>query len=265
MRWLLPLLILAGFYPWIRAWLAVKKTSLAHALAWTCLAWLSWTVAEVARLQGPLPELLPIRYLALCLTACAGVAVLGARRPHVGAWNFVVAGLLAVLALPLLENLALGSRPIGPVRIGFLAATLLVVFGNYAATCLWPAALLAGLGCGGEMWLLLAGDDTPWAVTLGFPLAIGLVPWVGWVFWVLRRQPATELDRRWLDFRDRFGTLWSLRIREQFNHAAEHAGWPVILTWSGISPRKVDPSRNWDEGEILADFQALIKRFAVVE
>ena len=46
--------------------------------------------------------------------------------PHVAAWNFVIVGLLAVMVLPLLENLLLGSRPIGPVRIGFLAVTLLV-------------------------------------------------------------------------------------------------------------------------------------------
>jgi hypothetical protein len=40
-----------------------------------------------------------LRYLALCLTGCVGVAVLGARRPGVGAWDFVLLGLLAVLLL----------------------------------------------------------------------------------------------------------------------------------------------------------------------
>jgi hypothetical protein len=261
MHLLVMLLILTGFYPWMKGWRNVKKSSLSHALAWTCLAWLSW-----AAVMGPLPlsmvhSPLSIRYLALCLTACAGVAVLGARRPHVGAWNFVVAGLLMVLALPLLENLVLGSRPIGPVRIGFLAVTLLVVLGNYLATSFGPAAILACLGCTGEMWVLLAGDDVPQGVTIGSNALVAMVPWVGWVCWNWRRQPPSELERRWLDFRDRFGTMWSLRIREQFNNAAEHAGWPVVLTWNGSAPRTLEIQENKADTDMVAGFRSLIRRF----
>ena len=53
---------------------------------WAGGAWAAWVATTWA--PGPLAT-----YLALCLSACAGVAVLGARRPGVTAWNFVVAGL----------------------------------------------------------------------------------------------------------------------------------------------------------------------------
>lgn len=259
MRWLLlMLLILAGIYPWLKGWLALQKTSLVHALSWTMAAWLCWAAAAAD------PENIggAIHFLALCLTACAGVAVLGARRPHVAAWNFVVAGLLAVMALPLLENLVLGSRPIGAVRVGFLTATLLVVLGNFVPTCFAPAALLGVLGCAGQMAALLAGDDVPEIVTLGSYLAIALVPWVGWACWVCRRQPHSELERRWLNFRNSFGAMWSLRVREQFNHAAEHAGWPMALTWGGAEAKHAAGQFGGVDAEMTAGFQALIKRFA---
>jgi hypothetical protein len=257
MRWLLLLLMLAGVYPWIKGWLAVKNSSLAHALAWTVAAWLCWAGAFIN-----VDEAGAMRYLSLCLTACAGVAVLGARRPHVAAWNFVVAGLLAVMALPLLENLVLGSRPIGAVRIIFLGATLLVVLVNFVPTSFGPAAILALLGCAAQMWALLAGDDFPVAVILGSHLAMALVPWIGWMCWMLRRRPRTELERRWLGFRDCFGAMWGLRVREQFNHAAEHAAWPVTLTWHGIAAKTVEGPSTANEAEMAADFQALIKRFS---
>src|SRR5205814_8699122 len=84
-----------------------------------------------------------VRYLALSLTGCAGVAVLGARRPGVGAWNFVLFGLLAVALLPLAECLITGGELhlAGP-RTLFLASTLAVPFCNYLPTRLGPAAVL---------------------------------------------------------------------------------------------------------------------------
>src|ERR1700756_5554100 len=91
-------LLLSGFYPLYRAWRGAAGTTLRHSVVWAFLAWGGWCAA--ALLDGS-PAL---GYLALCLTACAGVAVLGARRPGVGAWDFVVLGLLAVLLLPLAES-----------------------------------------------------------------------------------------------------------------------------------------------------------------
>ena len=71
-----------------------------------------------------------------------------------------------------------------------------------------------------------------------------------------------EFDREWLLFRDRFGLLWSQRVREQFNQAARHAGWPVYLRWSGLrrTAREVPLSRS-DQEAIVETLRAMLKRF----
>src|SRR4051794_18939988 len=95
----LGLVMASAGYPLSRAWLANRTTTLRPALAWTALALVTWVWA----LLDPEPPALP--YLALCLSGCAGVAVLGARRPGAAAWNFVVAGLLVVFLLPVATGL----------------------------------------------------------------------------------------------------------------------------------------------------------------
>src|SRR5688572_7693858 len=95
-------LTLAGLVPFWIAWRANRATSLAPAVGWAALAWLGWGGAlAFGRWQTGFVE---ERYVALCLTGAAGVAVLGARRPYAGAWNFVVLGLIGVLLLPLAES-----------------------------------------------------------------------------------------------------------------------------------------------------------------
>src|SRR5260370_314993 len=71
-------------------------------------------------------DMQPGRYCAVCLTGCAGVAVLGARRPHVLAWNFVVLGLFTVMVLPLMETQIIGTHPVDGLRIFFMAGTIAV-------------------------------------------------------------------------------------------------------------------------------------------
>src|SRR5262249_47999927 len=111
--WSLVVVVLAGI-PLARAWWANRDTALSHAMVWFTLAWLAWIWnAAIGDLSA--------RYLSLCLTACAGVAVLGARRPGVVAWNVVVVGLLAVLVIPLGQDyLAGNSWLLGPIWRTFL-------------------------------------------------------------------------------------------------------------------------------------------------
>ena len=79
--------ILIAISGWVllNAWLANRRTTLRHALCWTVAAWAAWaaTVAADAAAVPANPD--SLRYVALSLTGCAGVAVLGARRPGVGA------------------------------------------------------------------------------------------------------------------------------------------------------------------------------------
>src|SRR5205823_10283463 len=138
------LLLLTAAFPLGRALAANRRTALVHALAWAWLAWLAWlAVAWVEDGEA-------VRYTALCLTGCAGVAVLGARRPGVGAWNLVVAGLLVVLLRPLWEGL--GNFGLRDAHALFLALTLVVPVLNYLPTRLAPAALALGLGCTAVLW-----------------------------------------------------------------------------------------------------------------
>jgi hypothetical protein len=62
-----------------------------------------------------------------------------------------------------------------------------------------------------------------------------------------------------LDFRNRFGGLWALRVRDQFNRAAANAGWPVALRWGGLR------SVGYDDDAPLKGLRALLKRFGPEE
>lgn len=198
-------------------------------------------------------------YLALCLTGCAGVAVLGARRPGVDAWNFVLLGLLAVMLLPLAENLLAPAASLDGLRVLFLAATLAVGVLNYLPTRMAAAALLVA-GAEALQLLLLTGQIDPRPVVSWLPAA--LAPWAALAGWRWRCLPLSEFDSIWLDFRDRFGFLWSQRIREQFNRSAANAGWPVILRWQGL---RLVPGTSLPEPAVQAvmvtTLRALLKRF----
>jgi hypothetical protein len=251
------LLLLIGTYPCWRAWRANRATSLTHALAWAGAAWLAWLVALAV------PET-AARYVALALTGSAGVGVLGARRPGVAAWNFVVLGLLAVLLLWLAEGRALGGDvQLGAVRLTFLAGTLLVGVLNYLPTRLGPAALALAAGCFLEVGLLAypaafgpSLRDRPVGALL-----ILSAPWVALLS--VRRRPAdgAVADLVWLDFRDRFGVVWGLRVREQFNRAAANAGLQAELDWSGL--RETADAET--SAAALTLLRALLKRFGPPE
>jgi hypothetical protein len=244
------LFLLGGVYPLFRAWRANHDTTLGHALAWLSCAWLVWTVAAFAVSPfAPRKEV----YLALCLTGCAGVAVLGARRPGVGAWNAVVAGLLLVLLRPLLEGMG-DLRP-NSVHLAFLGATLAIGLLNYLPTRFFLTALAGGLVCAVELGRL-GGASFGFLDHWGWPL-LAAAPWLGLAS-AWRRIPEREFDRIWLGFRDRFGFVWAQRLRDQFNRASSNAGWPTVLAWSGV---RLTQGHSEVPPEALAALQALLKRF----
>src|SRR5277367_2109438 len=137
------MLLVTAAYPLWRAWRANRRTPLEHAVLWAVAAWLTWLLAFIPGGDGTLE-----RYVALSLSGCAGVAVLGARRPHVGAWNFVVVSLLAVLLLPVAQGW--GRPALSPPYLGFLGATVAFGMLNYLPTRLLPAVLLFGTGAAAE-------------------------------------------------------------------------------------------------------------------
>ena len=262
MIWLTGLLYLTGFVPLLLAWRANRQTSLCHALAWGLAAWgMAGLVVVLAGLR--LHELLaPARYLTLCLIGCAGVAVLGARRPGVVAWNFVVLGLLAVFLLWLAEGfLASGVIELGVVRGIFLSATLAVSILNYLPTRLGLAAIILAGAVAVEMTQLIQGRASEPALVPPVTALLALVPWAGYL--MLRRPEANpvSVDALWRSFRDRYGFFWAQRLREQFNRSAANQGWSVELGWNGLRPHGPHP----EEPVLLETLQALMKRFGVAE
>src|SRR6202011_1756796 len=151
MHWINCLMYLSSVFPLTLAWWCNRRTSLVHALSWALAAWSCWCVfflLDDSRAQDA------GRYLAMCLTACTGIAVLGARRPIVGAWNLVLIGLLAVLLLPLGEHSVLGTGLLDPLRLVFVAGTLSVGVLNYLPTRLALPMLVVGLVSTAELFVL---------------------------------------------------------------------------------------------------------------
>jgi hypothetical protein len=254
MHWAWGLFLLTGFYPLTRAWRANRRTALGHAAGWALAAWAAWTAAAWLAALAPGRDGGLTVYLALCLTGCAGVAVLGARRPGAGAWNFVVAALLAVLLLPVARGLGVPRPEVW--HLAFLGVTLGVGLVNYLPTRLGLAALFAAAGCGVEVARLVAVG--PAGEFAGRAL-LGLAPWVGWLVVTGAPAPASEFDRLWMAYRDRFGLVWGQRMREQFNRAAANAGWPVVLGWRGL--RAEGAGTPPGAAQAVATLQAVLKRF----
>jgi hypothetical protein len=260
MNLLAALLLLTDLYPLAKALRANRSTTLRQPLLWALAAWAAWTGVAWSRLFHPGQEERLACYGALCLTGCAGVAVLGARRPGVAAWNFVVGGLLAVLLLPILNGL--GELRLEPAHELFLGATLLVPLLNYLPTRLGPGVFLAAAGCGLEMVRLIEPASPVWLRFAGMGL-LALGPWAGWASLGRHAVSGTEFDRLWLAYRDRFGFVWGQRMREQFNRAATHAGWPVVLRWRGLQP--ASPGTVANPAALLALLRAVLKRFGPEE
>ncbi len=250
-------LLLSGAYPLAQALRANRRTTLRQPLWWTLAAWAAWTGLAWSRVPGLGHEEQLAPYAALCLTGCAGIAVLGARRPGVAAWNFVVVGLLAVLLLPVLNGM--GELRLETAQVLFLGATLAVPLLNYLPTRLGPAVILVAVGCGMELARLIGATLPAGLGSVGLAL-LGLAPWIAWAGLRRRVASATAFDRLWLAYRDRFGFVWGQRMREQFNRAAAHAGWPVVLRWHGLHVVAADAAL--DPAALLATLRAVLKRFA---
>jgi hypothetical protein len=260
MQLLAAILLLTAAYPLAIAGIRNRFSTLRYALFWAGASWFTWMVVAGCGAIWPIWAGSFGRYLALCLTGCTGVAVLGARRPGACAWNFVILGLLAVLLLPVAEGF--GTLQLNWVYLAFLGATLIVGLVNYLPTARAPAALSLAIACGIEVAGLVRSDVPGWLTSLGHCL-IGLSPWLALAVDWWKGTVATEFDRTWLSFRDQYGVVWAQRAREQFNRAAASAGWPVRLTWQGLQSAGVGSAP--DSEDLLQTLRALLKRFALTD
>jgi hypothetical protein len=260
------LIMLTAAYPLWRAWRANRRTSLIQAVHWAIIACAAWELLFALGGNASGPALAAGSYVALALTGCAAIAVLGARRPGFTAWNFVVVALLAVDLLPLARGFLAGkATEVDLVHLICVGGTIAVGILNYLPTRMAPPALLLLIGGA----LVFAAMSMPSAsdrqrqqlLHIGW-LAVACVPWVA--YWSARSEPRapSEFDRNWLAFRNRFGLVWSQRLREQFNRSAFHAGWPVVLRWQGLRVRRGAALPDGDiQDNLIATLHALMKRF----
>jgi hypothetical protein len=247
MNVLVGLVLMSAGVPLLVAWLSNAGKTLRHAIVWALLAWMAWLGALY------FPGILT-SYAALSLTGCSGIAVLGARRPGVMAWDFIVASLLVVLWLAWAEGLLVGVElKLGTFRMVFLGILLAMTLVNYLPTRMrWGVILLAGAVIVEflHLWNNERQNDH-WHFIL-----VGASPWAAWMGWRVLPGGENELDQNWKRFRDRYGVVWAQRLREQFNRAAANAKWPCVLGWRGLDFQGHDVPGEW-----LDALVALQKRF----
>jgi hypothetical protein len=175
------------------------------------------------------------------------------------AWNFVVLGLFVVMMLPLLERRIIGTQSFDAMRVVFMLSTFVVGVFNYLPTRLAPAALALLLARAGELVLRSWHGTLPGqAGTVLFDFLLAAVPWLAWLCLARSNAHRLAFDRLWLDFRDRWGFVWAQRVREQFDHAARNAGWPIHLGWQGLVEEGPPP---FDHEKYLETLRKVLQRF----
>ena len=188
-----------------RLWFDNRHTSLAHAILWATLAWITWILTLPLEPVGSNAG--PYIYLALALTGCAGIAVFGARRPGVTMWNAVVLALLLVELLPWGEALV-GQKEfrVDGLRLATLAGALFIGVANYLPTRAFAAPcssdwVAAASGCGSGRLMRASIKRSTFLVGARWPLLqddfanpLDLAASIG-----------KQFDRDWLRFRERFG------------------------------------------------------------
>ena len=253
------------------AWAAARGTALRPALVWAALAVGLSVIAQLVALAEPLAggRLMTGRltYLAVLALLAALVSVLNARKPGGRIWAGLMVLLIVVFLIPWLEEAGRMRRAQGLAQLRFdspwtLFYGLLVIVGvtNYlptrfgaGAACLTLVFTLEYLGLtridwlperrGGRVGVGIVGDRS---VVLG------------------RARGAARVSRAhgfqglWLWFRDHWGVVWALRVRERFNREAELAGWPVRLTWFGLEP--LTPLANGGELAVPAGADTMLRR-----
>jgi hypothetical protein len=251
----------------VRFWKANRHTSLTHAIVWAGLAWIAWILS--VPLEPPGNNVGVCIYVALALTGCASIAILGARRPGVTMWNAVVAALLLMELSPWGEA-AIQQKDIrlDGLRLAILAGAIAIGVMNYLPTRAGLGALLIGFGCTCEWMRFMNADGgihEKWDWIGRFTLAAA----PGTVMLcrkLMHQQETGEFDRCWIGFRERFGVVWGQRLREQFNQAVRHANWQVLLAWQGLRSRS--GAEQPTQEEKVAMFQTLnaaMKRFGGAE
>jgi hypothetical protein len=252
----------------------VRGSTAVPAACWAVVAAGALTAEMGGRAAGGLTDpatAAAVRLVVTALGVCPAMALLGAKRPQHGVWQFIVAALAVVIALPALSALLVrpGTLPdVGSLWRWFLLALLAVGWMNFIATRRAVAATLIVAGQG-----LLAREFAPFGVASGGAVAdaAGAVAIAAGAMLaaaqsaVASRRSAGDgawIDSPFLALRETLGAAWALRIAERFNAVAANRGWPCRLGFAGLEPPAA--AGPW---RAAADrtFRALARRFATAD
>jgi hypothetical protein len=231
------LLPLAAFYWWATGRGRLNDTTLVAPIRWGFIAFLALGYSAASRFGGS-PYL---AYVIAVLMIAPTLALLGAKRPQNGAWQFIVLTLVGVLLLPVMQGLAFGDpRPhVHALFRWLIAAHIVVGVVNYLPT------MFAGPACCfGAAQACAARDLLPFPLgntnLSDVALLLFCAALIGVRILAFRRaKNGVGLHRLWFDFRDAYGLVWGLRIAERLNAVAVKQGWPVEFGWSAIRLRRL--------------------------
>ncbi len=265
-------------------WLVRGSTAVPAAM-WAVAAAMSLTLEMAVRARGGLLDpatAAAARLVTVALAVCPTMSLLGAKRPQHGVWQFIVASLGVVLAMPALSATLVrpGTQPdVHMLERGFLALLLLVGWMNFIGTRHAVAATLVTCGqavlARGFLPLVpgaLADAPLPLVEAVATAaIAAGAVIAAGQSAAASRRSrpvaagaagaalPA-RVARAFDALRETLGAAWTLRIAERFNMVAEERGWPCRLHFRGLEVGGDPADTAWHRDAVRA-LRALLLRF----
>ncbi len=253
-----------------------RGTTAVPAAAWAAAAGLSVAAEMGGRAAGVLVDPAAAEGVRLAVTAlglCPAMSLLGAKRPQHGVWQFIVAALAAMLALPA-ATAALTRPGAVPDVLGlqrwFMVLLVLVGWMNFAGTRHGVAALLVAAGQALLMRPFLpfmaSAAESPWVdcvatllVAAGSLFAAGLSAFRP-VTAGCREGSVLGIDGPFLALRETLGAAWTLRIAERFNATAQARGWPCRLRFAGLDAGGDPHDAGWHRDAIRC-LRALLLRF----
>jgi hypothetical protein len=264
-----------------------RGSTAVPAAAWAVAAALAGAAEMAARAAGWLADpaaIAAVRLAVAALSLCPTMSLLGAKRPQHGVWQFIVASLACVLALPAASAMLVrpGFLPdVHPLQRWFMPLLVVVGWMNFAATRHGLAAFVVASG----QMLLLAGF-LPWrdpgvagaeardavgALAIAVGAVIAVVQSAIWPVGGRSRsgdgiaRPSAVLEAEitapFLAIRETLGAAWTLRIAERFNTVAATRGWPCRLSFAGLEAGGDPGDPSWHRDARRAA-RALLVRFA---
>ena len=264
-----------------------RGTTAVPAAWWACGAAVAFAVESAVRASGGLVDpasQASARLAVVAVSLCPIMSLLGAKRPQHGVWQFIVASLAGIVALPAASAALVrpGSPPdVHALQRWFMLALVLVAAMNFAATRHGVAAVMVAVG-----QVILIRQFLPFVESVGqqgatldavaaWLVASGAIVAVAqsWLRQAQRRVVGSEVATRhdgeadlaafgtaYLALRETLGAAWTLRIAERFNVVAESRGWPCRLRFDGLHGRGDPDDRQW-QADAVRTGRALLRRF----